>query len=319
MRLRLASTALCTVLLLGAPTLALAQTTSAHAGSPRRTPASPHAFALATGTALTLGAGLSSFFDPSPTIEPVRTGVAAGVLFDEDFRASVRLVDIDDQERARRVSDVFLLGTMLGVTAIDTIIAPLVNEDPDLAWQSSFAHVLALGITLSLGDVIKRVAERPRPFTRECEENPQRPGCTDSDSHHSFYSLHTGMAFTSAGFSCAMHLTRTLYDDPVADGAACGGALAMAATTGLLRILSDRHYLTDVLVGGALGFLVGYLIPLALVPERRPARAGGEIEAAPAATGWAVAPLISPAAVSPSTGTAPLGIGTFGLSAFGTF
>lgn len=298
-----------------AASAASAQTAPAPAS--RRTPTSPHALALATGTALTLGTGLSSLMNPSPVLPDARPSMAAGILFDEDFRASIRLVSIDDQERARRVSDVLLMATMFGVTAIDTIITPLVQDDPDLAWQSSFAHVLALGITMAVGDVIKRITERPRPFTRECEEDPQRPGCTDADSHHSFYSLHTGMAFTSAGFSCAMHVTRSLYADPAADGAMCGGALAMAATTGLLRVLSDRHYLTDVLVGGALGFLVGYLIPLAMVPERRPAHHADDPP--PDVAGWAVAPLISPATVSSSTSTTPLGLGTFGLSVFGAF
>ena len=35
------------------------------------------------------------------------------------------------------------------------------------------------------------------------------------------------------------HPDPRLYGDPAADGAMCGGALAMAATTGLLRVLSD--------------------------------------------------------------------------------
>lgn len=283
----------------------------------RRTPTSPHAFAIATGTALTILTGLRLELTPNPPVARAEPGGPGRNSFDEGFRSAISLGSLDSMERARRISDMFLVGTMLGVAAIDTIITPLVQDDPDLVWQASFAHVLALGITMSIGDLVKHAFDRPRPFTRECAADPQRPGCADPDTHQSFYSLHTGMAFTSAGFSCAMHLTRTLYDDPVADGAACGGAIAMAATTGLLRILADRHYLTDVLVGGALGFLVGYLIPLAMVPERRTPRAEDEPE--PTIAGWGVAPLIAPAAATSSSGTAPLGIGTFGVSVFGAF
>jgi len=42
---------------------------------------------------------------------------------------------------------------------------------------------------------------------------------------------------------------------------ACPVTLAAAGITGLLRIASDRHFATDVIVGGLLGAGVGYLVP----------------------------------------------------------
>jgi membrane-associated phospholipid phosphatase len=41
-------------------------------------------------------------------------------------------------------------------------------------------------------------------------------------------------------------------------------ASANAATTGIGRLVADQHYATDVLVGSAAGFAVGYAIPTLL-------------------------------------------------------
>jgi membrane-associated phospholipid phosphatase len=55
-----------------------------------------------------------------------------------------------------------------------------------------------------------------------------------------------------------------LYGDQLADVLACAGTLTLAATTGVLRIVGDRHYATDVLVGAMIGFTVGYGMPTLL-------------------------------------------------------
>jgi membrane-associated phospholipid phosphatase len=232
-----------------------------------------------------------------------------GILFDERFRSAVRLAAVDDQEIARTISDITLGAAILNAAAVDAVAIPLAQGDTDLAWRASLAHALAQGLTLSIGEVVKRGSERARPFERECANDPQRAGCSDSDRFHSFFSLHTGMAFTSAGFSCAMHSARPLYQDVAADASSCLASIALASTTGLLRVASDRHYLSDVLVGAALGFAIGYLVPLAIVPERR---------AAPGDEGpvqnWAVAPMLAP-----GTDGSSMASGTFGLSVFGAF
>lgn len=236
---------------------------------PRRTPVPGHAIPSAVLGGLTLGGGLALHFalggaQPDQTADRWR----GGVMMDEGFRDSVRLTNVDQQELARKISDLTMVATMMQAQFIDALLVPLVQGDPDLAWQASFAHTMALGLTLGIGEIVKTAVGRARPFERDCAADPQRPGCSDPDRFGSFYSLHTGMAFTSAGFSCAMHLSKGLYADPAADIASCGASVAMAATTGMLRIVSDRHYLTDVLVGAVIGFLVGYVVPLAIIPDR---------------------------------------------------
>lgn len=220
-----------------------------------------------------------------------------GILFDEGFRSAIRLSAIGDQEIARHISDVLLVSTIAGVMGVDAIGAPIAQGDGNLAWRAVFAHTAALGITMAAGEIIKHVSGRARPFERDCEVDPTRAGCDDGDIFASFYSLHSGMAFTSAGFSCSMHMSQNLFGDAAADATACGVSLALASATGLLRVLADRHYLSDVLMGAAMGFLVGYLVPLAIVP------AMGDEVPQPAATMQEV----------------PAGAGMIGLTVSGEF
>lgn len=236
-----------------------------------RTPVSDLApIGVGAGIAL-MGAGAGIYL-ATPREAP--EGVApmrGGFLMDEQMRIATRATSLEGQQSAMNISDLLMLATIVNAGLLDGLITPLVQEDPDLAWQASAAHATALGLTLTIGGLVKTTVARARPYERECAAG--QDGCDDGDIYQSFYSLHTGIAFTEAGFSCAMHMARDLYGDPGADALACGASLAMAASTGVLRIAADRHYLTDVLVGGALGFAVGYLVPLLLVPARDERRA----------------------------------------------
>jgi membrane-associated phospholipid phosphatase len=78
------------------------------------------------------------------------------------------------------------------------------------------------------------------------------------------------------------HANLALYDDPLADAAACVAAFGLAGTTGVLRIVSDNHHTTDVLTGAAVGTVVGLGVPWLLhykdeLPDDR--AASGEHEA----------------------------------------
>lgn len=70
----------------------------------------------------------------------------------------------------------------------------------------------------------------------------------DNSSNHSFPSGHTATAFVGA---------TVLYEEYKGTNAlmACNGYL-FATTTGSFRMLNNRHYLSDVLVGAGIGILV---------------------------------------------------------------
>lgn len=267
---------------------------------------------------LSLGIGL--FLAPSSRPADPSVGVwRGGLLLDEGFRDALRAPSPGGETTARLTSDVLLVATMANAALIDGVLIPLVHDDPQLVWQASFAYSLAVGLMLTVGGVAKRVAVRARPYERSCATDPTAPECQITDTYQSFFSLHTGLAFTSAGFSCAMHLERSLYGDQGADIAACSSSLAAATLVGLLRVVADVHYLSDVLVGAALGFLIGYLVPLAVVPARPGPHLGDgaapdldsldDVPAAASSSSWAMTPMLElgPQAV------------TIGTSVSGTF
>jgi membrane-associated phospholipid phosphatase len=61
--------------------------------------------------------------------------------------------------------------------------------------------------------------------------------------------------------NCAHHANLALYGDDTLDALACAFGLSTATVTGVMRIVSDRHYATDVMVGAIIGLGVGYGLP----------------------------------------------------------
>jgi membrane-associated phospholipid phosphatase len=107
---------------------------------------------------------------------------------------------------------------------------------------------------------------RVRPAERGCEGDAEySPKCgNDAALNSSFASGHTALAFTSAGLTCAHHQHLPLYGGGARDLAACLVALSAASATGVLRVMSDNHYTSDVLIGMGIGLFGGYGLPTLL-------------------------------------------------------
>jgi hypothetical protein len=274
-----------------------------------RTPVAGDALISVSSALMTFRTGME--LHEAPGIAPPLTLRWRGGIGLDDPMRSIARADDAGQRSASAVSDTLLYTTVAYSAAIDAALVPMVQGDYDLVWQAQTALWLALGITQSLGEVVKRAAARDRPFMSECENDPEAYGCDSYDRSRSFFSMHSSTAFTAAGFSCALHVERDVYGDGVADAMSCASSLALATTTAALRIVADRHYLSDVLVGGALGFAVGYLTTIAVVPAR-----GGDVHETGGGATLALTPMLSPSAL---TGLSPNAEGVIGLSAFGTF
>jgi len=136
-----------------------------------------------------------------------------------------------------------------------------------VAEDGAIASILASGIVTPL---VKELAGRSRP--RQSESG------TDFhpfSGHASFPSGHTTQAFAVAS------VIATEYRRPWIDLAAYGSA----AMVGYARTLHDRHYLSDVVAGAAIGTLVGRSVVLfnhtlrnhevAVVPALEPGGAAG--------------------------------------------
>jgi hypothetical protein len=150
----------------------------------------------------------------------------------------------------------------------------------ELEWESSWrrvdateyvvtgAHqmfVIGLGshsASLALTATVKRLASRERPLSRGCRKDASYADeCGTDAEHRSFFSNHSASTATSAGLICAHHTHLPLYGGGTADAAACIVACSVAAATGVLRVASDQHWLSDVLFAQAIGATLGFILP----------------------------------------------------------
>src|SRR5581483_5951479 len=126
----------------------------------------------------------------------------------------------------------------------------------------------AFSVTQALVAVSKRVFDRQRPEAQEasCDAtnaSPNAAACARDDRNASFWSGHSAHAFTAAALVCTEHAELAIYGAPW-DAFACAASLTMATGVGAMRIVADRHWASDVIVGAAIGSLSGWLVPTLL-------------------------------------------------------
>ncbi len=109
----------------------------------------------------------------------------------------------------------------------------------------------AMVITQWVTRAIKVGAARTRPFATLTDTS-------GSEENLSFPSGHTSRAFALATSAGVIAHTRGYKIEPFV----WAGGMTIAATSAYLRIAADRHYVTDVLVGAALGVAGGLTVPL---------------------------------------------------------
>ena len=118
----------------------------------------------------------------------------------------------------------------------------------------------ATAVSALFAEAIKLSVGRQRPKTHY-------GGIVGKPSDNtSFYSAHTNFVFALAVSSGTVAEMRGYTLAPYIWGA----GLAVAATTGYLRIAADEHYITDVLVGAIAGSAFGFGIPYFFHREKNP-------------------------------------------------
>ncbi|MEO8876476.1 MAG: phosphatase PAP2 family protein, partial [Polyangiaceae bacterium] len=85
--------------------------------------------------------------------------------------------------------------------------------------------------------------------------------CDHVGDDASFYSGHAAATMTMAGATCVHHQHLPLYGGGFPDLLPCLVMLGMSGATGIGRIVADRHYASDVVVGWGFGFASGYVLP----------------------------------------------------------
>jgi membrane-associated phospholipid phosphatase len=249
---------------------------------------------------LTVGLGvllLAAELLPNASFTPNWRG---GVLFDEGIRSGLRLDTFPERESARIAADALMWVDMAFPVVLDALlVVGLGDWNWDAAFQMGLISVEAYVISLVVWRVTALLARRQRPLDTACELGDTSPHCDSRLATQSFFSNHTTNAFTGAALTCLHHSSMPIFGDVGWDGTACVSATLLATTVGLLRVMSDHEYLTDVLTGAAVGWLSGFVLPWLLHYQ-----------------GGARPELRAPLAVIPAP---MLGHETYGLQAAGWF
>lgn len=119
-------------------------------------------------------------------------------------------------------------------------------------------------LAMDLNQLTKFASGRARPYVR-FDNRAVLDGEPDRhDAHLSFFSGHTTAAFALAASSGTVATLRRYRWAPWV----WAQGLAIGFFSGYLRIAADRHYLTDVLAGAAMGAAVGFAVPFLHRPGR---------------------------------------------------
>jgi membrane-associated phospholipid phosphatase len=132
----------------------------------------------------------------------------------------------------------------------------------------SFIDLEAFGVVAAVLWGTQVFVGRERPYVPVCRSDPEfaaREGdCVpDDDWNRSFISGHPAVGVTAAALTCLHHSRMPLYGG-AADPLICGLTIAAATANGLGRVMTEKHYASELVLGVGLGLVAGYVIPKAL-------------------------------------------------------
>jgi membrane-associated phospholipid phosphatase len=197
-------------------------------------------------------------------IGPDTEHVYRGALpLDEEVRAVLRADSPAARSAAKTAADVSVAVLASYPVLVEGVFnAWLYRESPEVAGQLVLINLEAAAIAAALTGVTKSLASRERPYGRLCgtELNARSEDCVDDSRYVSFFSGHSSASFAAASVSCVQNQYVPLWG---AQGRAlpCLLGYGGAATIAGLRVVADRHYVSDVLVGAAVGTGVGLVVP----------------------------------------------------------
>lgn len=213
-----------------------------------------------TQYALTLGLAGGAFASNllmHPSREP---HWKSGILFDGQARSLLAASTEGGRNTAGRISDYLTGALLLYPFVVDSLfVAGGIHGNMDVAFQMTMINMQAVLLSTFITGLTKNLFSRQRPDAARCIKGTEAE--CGSGGNQSFLSGHTSTAFASAGLICAHHQNLPLYGDGAGGKIACGLSLAAATAVGTLRVVADRHHMTDVLAGAALGLATGYLLP----------------------------------------------------------
>lgn len=178
------------------------------------------------------------------------------ILFDDAVRDGLRASGTETRRTYKAVGDwTYRLGPLLPLADV-FLVSAIGRKDSKLALNLGGMLVEAYSYSGLFSEISTQLSARKRPYS-DCSEG----GECDTQS---FFSGHSAIAATGAGLMCANHTRIALYGNPALDIGSCVLMSVNAVVTATSRVVADRHYATDVIVGTGFGFAFGYAVPVLL-------------------------------------------------------
>jgi len=174
---------------------------------------------------------------------PVATGAGSGVWSVD--RIALGRTSASQALGSDVIRDALLIGVPLGLTVANWDGSSRSLLPAFLVGESIFA-------SFAINELTKSFVNRPRPYT-------YAQGIASGDGRRSFYSGHTTVAF--AAVTSGAYLLHELYPDSSAPLWLGALGLLGAASVGVLRVTSGKHFPSDVAVGAAAGVGIGWAVP----------------------------------------------------------
>lgn len=186
--------------------------------------------------------------------------------FDDAARDALRITDFEGSLYARDASDIGLV-LLLNQQLVDTLFVTWWYHDKgSTALQMALIDAQTISFSAGLNSFVAGIVGRERPYSRSICTSLDTPDgessdCLGPNRYRSFFSGHTTAAFTLAALTCVHHINLPLYGGGPAEAIPCVTSMLLASGVGLLRVASDQHYLSDILVGAAFGTVAGFAVP----------------------------------------------------------
>jgi membrane-associated phospholipid phosphatase len=206
---------------------------------------------------------------------PPNARTSGGILFDSWVRKELRGTTYGEQSTAASMSDIMLYAAGAAPFVVDVYLVSLgVHQNADVTGQMFIIDLQSLTLTGTLTLIAERTVARARPYVQDCGPDGRvrsadgqvlLNGCgPGSDQDESFFSGHSAVTATMAGLTCIHHQHIPLYGGGAADLAPCLFMIGVSLTTGVERLVADKHWASDVITGWSVGAFSGYFLPVIL-------------------------------------------------------
>lgn len=237
-------------------------------------------------------AGAAAVVIAAAIVPPQSTHQRGGVVIDDDARDVLRVGTQWGRYAVRDASDV---GVSLAATwpfLIDALFTAWYHRgDPKLARDMALVTAETFAIAGAAQGITNGLVSRERPYGSLCGivQPEDSVDCRGNVRYRSFFSGHAMLSFASASVLCVNHLGLGLLGNPW-DKVTCAMGYGVAAMTGIFRVMSDMHYVSDITIGASVGTFVGLLVPylhLEAIP-RTERNTGVDVRVAPVGQGVGV-------------------------------